>query len=473
MTSLLAEPWFAWVVVVVVGVPALLFVLTQVQDLLRRRGSALLGPVAFLRNVVVPAFGLFVLVRFAAEVPAGNVWAQVLATLAAVTLLVFVLSALNAMMFARAREGSWRARIPSIFVEIARLVLVVVGIALVLSWVWGADVGGMFAALGVTGIVLGFALQGAIGSVVSGLLLLFEQPFAIGDHLTADGTSGRVVEVNWRSVHIETGSGVHIIPNSSLGGASFVNRSQPEGRHDTTVEASFGVDDAPAAVVRVLLDVARDLPLLRPGARASVALTGPHAFTTTLPLRSVVDAGEAASQFRLWLWYAARRAGLSLDGGAPGPAAGDDASRAALAEVGELFGVPDDVAVAARDHARLVVYGTGEVVHRAGERSRGLCFVLGGRLRLVTSSDPEARAVEAPVERGGYTGEACLARQPEPFTARALEETRAVLVPAEVAREVALAEPALARRLGEVADARRRLARELLTGEPSAVVPAR
>ena len=53
-----------------------------------------------------------------------------------------------------------------------------------------------------------------------------------------------------------------------------------------------------------------------------------------------------------------------------------------------------------------------------------------------------------------------------------------MLLPAEAARspalaEPALAEPALARRLGEVADARRRLARDLLTGDPAPVVAAR
>ncbi|ACQ78491.1 cyclic nucleotide-regulated small mechanosensitive ion channel [Beutenbergia cavernae DSM 12333] len=463
---MLEEAWFAWAAAVVVGVPLALFLLTQWQDVLRRRGSALLAPVSFLRNAVVPAFGIFVLVRFAAEFPPTNVWVRVLATVAGVALLVFALSALNAMMFAQAREGSWRARIPSIFVEIARLVLVVLGMAVILSWVWGADVGGMFAALGVTGIVLGFALQGAIGSVVSGLLLLFEQPFQIGDRLSAAGAVGRVVEVNWRSVHIETGEGVHIIPNSSLGGSSFVNLSEPEGRFDVAIDAVFAADDPPATVIGVLRDVARDLPTLRSGARPSVALTAPHTYTTTLPLHGPADESSATSVFRLWLWYAARRAGLSLDGGSAGPSAGDEASAAAMAEVQELFGLSDAVVDGARDSAVLRVYGDGEILHHAGAVARGLLFVLAGRVQLSVSLGGEARAVEAPIERGGYTGEACLAREPHGFTAHALGETRVLFVPAEVTRAAALAEPQLAQRIGAVADARRRLVREIArTGE--------
>ena len=93
----------------------------------------------------------------------------------------------NVALFANARAGSWRERIPKIFIEIARLILVIVGLALLFRLVWGADVGGVFAALGVTSIVIGLALQNAVGGVISGLLLLFEQPFKIGDWLTVGG----------------------------------------------------------------------------------------------------------------------------------------------------------------------------------------------------------------------------------------------------------------------------------------------
>ena len=118
---------------------------------------------------------------------------------------------------------------PSIFVDIARLVLIVTGLALLFSWVWGANVAGLFAALGVTSIMLGFALQNAVGSIISGLLLLFEQPFRLGDWLDTGSTKGRVVEVNWRAVHIETGNGVQIIPNATLG-RGVVQQPQPTGR---------------------------------------------------------------------------------------------------------------------------------------------------------------------------------------------------------------------------------------------------
>ena len=78
--------------------------------------------------------------------------------------------------------------------------------------------------------MLGLALQNSVGQIISGLLLLFEQPFQLGDWLDTPTARGRVVEVNWRATHIDTGSGMQIMPNSVLAAASFTNLSRPAGR---------------------------------------------------------------------------------------------------------------------------------------------------------------------------------------------------------------------------------------------------
>ena len=226
---LLNEAWVPWAIGFAIGIPILLVVLTEVLNALVRRGNPIAGPVRLLRNWVIPVGALFVLLAFAFQSDQENVWPRVVATLLGFLVILLVLSAFNVALFANAKPGSWRERIPSIFIEIVRLLLVVVGLAFLFQWVWQADVGGLIATLGVTSIVIGLALQNAVGGVISGLLLLFEQPFKIGDWLEVGGVQGRVVEVNWRACHIDTGSGIQIIPNSTLSGASFTNKSQPTG----------------------------------------------------------------------------------------------------------------------------------------------------------------------------------------------------------------------------------------------------
>ena len=231
MTDLTSESWFWWTVVLVVGLPVLLIVLSELQAALARRRSALAAPVAMLRNFALPAGAVLVLFTKVWELDGEATWVRILATVFGFLVIVLVLSALNVLLFKQAETGTWRERMPSIFIDLVRLVLVITGLALVFAWVWGANVAGLFAALGVTSIVLGFALQNAVGSIISGLLLLFEQPFKLGDWLETDGERGRIVEVNWRSVHIETEEGVRIIPNATLAEGTFTNLSQPAGDH--------------------------------------------------------------------------------------------------------------------------------------------------------------------------------------------------------------------------------------------------
>ena len=72
------------------------------------------------------------------------------------------------------------------------------------SNVWGREVQGALTALGVGSVVIGLALQEPLGNIVSGLMLLFERPLKVGDWVSAEGVTGKVIEINWRSVHILT-----------------------------------------------------------------------------------------------------------------------------------------------------------------------------------------------------------------------------------------------------------------------------
>ena len=154
---------------------------------------------------------------------------RILTTVFGFLVLVLLLSGLNATVFEGAPEDSWRKRLPAIFLDVARFALIGVGLALILSYIWGVRVGGLFTALGVTSVVIGLMLQNSVGQIVSGLFMLFEQPFRIDDWLDTGTARGRVVEVNWRAVHIDTGSGMRIIPNSMLA-THLVHESQSPAR---------------------------------------------------------------------------------------------------------------------------------------------------------------------------------------------------------------------------------------------------
>ena len=284
MSEVVSQPWFGWVLLVVVGLPVASIILTEVNAALVRRESSMARPVQLMRLYILPVGALLVLLtQLPGSLVAGEgTGVKLVATVFGFLLLIFVLSAVNAAMFLNAEQGSWRDRMPSIFVDIGRIVLIAVGLAMLFSFVWGANVAGLFAALGVTSIVLGLAMQTAVGSIIAGLLLLFEQPFRLGDLLKTKAGTGRVVEVNWRSVHIDVGSAVLIVPNALLAESVFTNLSQPTMSYSQTVSTTFTKEEPPLAILSLLNDVASGLIFLADGQQPSSRPIGGGRYQTTL-----------------------------------------------------------------------------------------------------------------------------------------------------------------------------------------------
>ncbi len=275
--------------------------------------------------------------------------------------------------------------------------------------------------------MIGLALQNAVGGVISGLLLLFEQPFKIGDWLDAAGVRGRVVEVNWRAVHIDTGSGIQIVPNSSLSGASFTNLSEPEGPYSAEAAVTFSTDDPPHEVMALLVEVADSLPMRLQRERASVDYSGGGAYSVSIPVVGPADASRALSMYLSWLWYAARRRSFALDGDSTDPLAEPQRLVEAMQEIAPTLHLRDDDIEAILSDARLERYGVGEIVlpqrHRAGRGARGAV----GRAVLALEVD-DGRVDFAAAEKGDLIGQTALTR----------ERTQAVTVAGEILTVVVL-----------------------------------
>lgn len=459
--NILEQGWFWWAAALAVGLPIVLVVLTEVLNHLQRRNSRAVGPLRLLRNWVIPAAALTALLYFAFQSDVENAWPRVVATVLGFLLILLVLSAFNVALFATAKTGSWRERVPTIFIEIIRLILVAVGLGLLFQWVWGADVGGLITALGVTSIVLGLALQTAIGGVVLGLLLLFEQPFKMGDWLEVAGVQGRVVEVNWRSVHLDTGSGIQIIPNSTLSGASFTNLSQPQGAHHITTTLKFTTDDPPHEVIELLVDVADSLPMQATGERAEASYAGSGTYTVTLAVEGPGVAQQAMSLFLAWLWYAARRRGLALDGDPTDPIAEPGRLEQALEVVGPTLHVGPDDRELVLSTSRLERYGTGEIVLRTGVVPDEIRFIVDGHARLAVEAGG-GRIEFATADAGDYIGQTALTRERTLTTAIAADVLTVMIVPLQTVDTLVRAHPALADEIGRSIEWKRKLAAEAL-----------
>ena len=289
--------WLYWAGGLALGLPLVLISLTEWHQFLTRRQSALAGPVSLLRSYLVPLAALLVLLVKVARVPAQVTSVQVLATVFGFVVLLLMLSGLNATVFEGAPQGSWRQRVPTIFRDVTRFLLIAVGLAVIFSYVWGVRVGGLFTALGVTSVVIGLMLQNSVGQIVSGLFMLFEQPFRIGDWLDTPAARGRIVEANWRAVHIHTDHGLQITPNSVLAATSFTNLSRPPGAHRLSITTAFSVADSPDRVRRLLVRVASALPQRKNDVAPTSTAAGAGEYRVSIALKSPADDGAARATF--------------------------------------------------------------------------------------------------------------------------------------------------------------------------------
>lgn len=454
MTSVLDAPWFYWAVAVAIGLPVGLIVLTELHNALIRRNSVLARPVSLVRNYLLPLGALLVLLVPAMQISGEATPVRIVATVFGVVVLLLLLSGLNATLFQGAPEQSWRRRIPSIFLDVARFALIAIGIGLIFAYIWGANVGGLFTALGISSIVLGLALQNSVGQIISGLLVLFEQPFQLGDWIETPSGRGRVVEVNWRATHIDTGAGLLIMPNSVLAAASFTNFSRPPGAHSLTVATVFSLDDPPDDVCAMLTRVASALPQLRPDAVPSSVPAGGLQYKTSIPLRSPADDFAAKSTFLRWVWYASRRAGLHLD------------------EAEDEFATPERLEISLRIVAptlrlnqaeqeellpkvRITRYGADEPIQFAGQVPKRMSFVVNGRIGVIASGGDGSLIPVRTLEEGDFLGQTTLTREPVIASAYALDEVTVLQIERTHIEELVARKPVLLQDIGRAIEERK------------------
>lgn len=104
---------------------------------------------------------------------------------------------------------------------------------------FGVKTTSLVAVLGALGLAIGLALQGTLGNVASGVMLLIFRPFKVGHYVDAGGIAGTVNAITLFSTEIDTPDNVRItVPNGAIWGAPIRNFSHHETRR---VDFVFGI----------------------------------------------------------------------------------------------------------------------------------------------------------------------------------------------------------------------------------------
>jgi small-conductance mechanosensitive channel len=294
-----------------VGFPLLLVALNELEFTLHRAGHPVAGSFRWVRTWVLPLAALTLFLRWVLLLPPTTLMVRLLETLCWATVIVAVMGAVNNLVFESARPGTWQHKVPRLLRDLLRLALVAIGLALVYAFVWGREIGGAIATLGVTSIVVGLALQEPLGNLFSGLVLLMERPFEVGETIEVGSVSGTVKEVNWRSAHIETlGGAIQVVPNSKLNKETIVNFSRPNPRRMESIEVGFSYQDPPNKVRQALLDLLMKADGVLISPKPIVATLGYEAYSVRYRLiysTSEADRWPVKNDLVTRIWYMAQR----------------------------------------------------------------------------------------------------------------------------------------------------------------------
>lgn len=132
---------------------------------------------------------------------------------------------------------------------VASLWRVVIGVlaALTIIGLLGVEIGPLVAGAGIAGVALAFGAQSLIKDYLSGLFVLVEDQFSVGDVITVGTTSGTVEDVNLRVTRLRSVDGtVWFIPNGEIRLVGNRSMEGPTGPGRTVLStASAGDGGAP------------------------------------------------------------------------------------------------------------------------------------------------------------------------------------------------------------------------------------
>ena len=167
--------------------------------------------------------------------------------------------------------------------RLVRWTVIGLGIVLALEQA-GQDVTALLTGLGILGFTVGFALQDISANLVSGILLLFEQPFEIEDAIEVAGYSGTVKQINLRATELLTWDGLKVlIPNREVFTNTLTNFTQISQRR-IGLNVGVGYESDLKEVEEVALAAIRALPEIKAGPAPSFIVNkfGDSAIHTTI-----------------------------------------------------------------------------------------------------------------------------------------------------------------------------------------------
>lgn len=195
-------------------------------------------------------------IAFVLSVPPHEIW-QYVAAMCALAATLLAARVINQELIHRYLASLLKTKIPELIGTIADGAVVTIGLCFILSFIFGKNISALVAAIAGSAALLGFALQGFILALFTGISLNLEKNFKVGDRVQVGDIYGDVVQITWRNtVILTTNLETIYIPNVTLLAAQLTNRDQPDRTWRRCVRVVIDYDVSVETAERVLTSAA-------------------------------------------------------------------------------------------------------------------------------------------------------------------------------------------------------------------------
>ena len=121
--------------------------------------------------------------------------------------------------------------------------------------IWGINIGPLLAGLGIAGLAVALALQPVLSNIFSGIAIILDGTFKVGDVIEVGDKSGEVYKIGLRTTRIKSfDNEMIIIPNSEVANSTLKNFYQPDRSIRINIEfgVEYGVD--PEYIKRIIIE---------------------------------------------------------------------------------------------------------------------------------------------------------------------------------------------------------------------------
>ncbi len=166
--------------------------------------------------------------------------AHVLTLILAICVVWIVYTIIKALLKLSASRDGRDATVATLLIELIRY------LAVIIAFIWGLHILGVnttavLAGAGIIGLIIGFGAQSLIEDIITGLFIIFEKQYKIGDIIILDDFRGTVRSIGVRTTTIEdAGGNLKIVNNSDI--RNLQNRSANQSIAICDVSVAYGTD---------------------------------------------------------------------------------------------------------------------------------------------------------------------------------------------------------------------------------------